>query len=172
MTVNEAREQFRPEEVKVLFIAEAPRCADDRFFYFTQVNKGDSLFLYVIRTVFTDLEGIPTKKLRKKKEELLYRFQEEGYYLEYSLFIPLPKGTTSGQKLKCIIEGQEELNEKIMRYKSSAKVVLLSSTVFRANYSYLKDLGYEILNVTAIPFPGSGQQTRYKQEIAKIDLWD
>lgn len=172
MTVREAREQFRPEQVKVLFIAEAPPCAPDRFFYFTEVDRGDSLFLYVIRTVFPDLEGTPTKQLRAMKEELLYRFQEEGYYLEDSLSLPLVKGTTSSQKLKAIINEQEELDHRIKQYKETTKVVLLSSTVFKANYEYLKGLGYQVLHDSAIPFPGSGQQTRFKEEIAKIDLWD
>ena len=172
MTVSEAREQFRPEEVTILFIAEAPPCADDRFFYFTEVNKGDSLFLYVIRTVFPDLWDIPTKELRGMKEELLYRFQEEGFYLEDSLSFPLPKGTTSSQKLKMIKEGKEQLHHKIKHFQSSAKLVLLSSSVFKANYDYLKALVYNILNDTTIPFPGSGQQNKFKEQIAKVDLWE
>ena len=171
MTVNDAKEQFRPEEVSILFIAEAPPCATDRFFYFTDVTKGDSLFLYVIRTVFPELWDIPTKDLRGMKEELLYRFQEEGFYLEDSLSFPLPKGTTSSQKLKFIIAEQNEFNQRISRYKSSAKVVLLSSSVFKANYQYLKELGYDILNDSAIPFPGSGQQNKFKDQIGKLDLW-
>lgn len=172
MTVNEAREQFRPEEVRVLFVAEAPPCADDRFFYFTEVYKGDSLFLYIIRTVFPELWDIPTKGLRGMKEELLYRFQEEGYFLEDSLAMPLPKGVTSSQKLHLIKEGKEKLHEKIQVFKSSAKVVLLSSSVFKATYEYLISLGYNVLNDSAIPFPGSGQQARFKEEIAKVNLWD
>lgn len=114
------------------------------FFYFTEVNRGDYLFFYVIRTLFTDLENIPMKQLRGMKEELLYRFQEEGYCLEDSLSTLLQKGTTSGQKLKCVIEGQRELDQKISLHKSIAKVVLLSSKVFKANYCYLKELGYNI----------------------------
>ena len=171
MTVSIARDQFRPEKVRVLFIAEAPPCAADRFFYFTDVNKGDSLFLYLIRTAFPELWNIPTKKLRGMKEELLYRFQEEGFYLEDSLSVPLPKGISSNQKLKLIKEGQEQLYFKIKQFQASAKVVLLSSSVFKAHYEYLKALGYIILNNTAIPFPGSGQQNKFKEQIAKVDLW-
>ena len=88
MTVTEAREQFRPEDVIILSIAEATPCAADKFFYFIEVNKGDSLFLYVIITVFPYLWNIPTKELRGMKEELLYRFEEEGFYLEDSLLFP------------------------------------------------------------------------------------
>lgn len=170
MTVSEAREQFRPNQVKVLFIAEAPPYAPDRFFYFTDVRKGDSLFLHLIREVFPDLKNEAAINLRNRKEELLYRFQEDGFYLEDSIQHPLPKGTSAAQKLKLIIEGQEVLNSRIASYKNT-KVVLLSSTVFKANYDYLSDLGYTILNDTAIPFPGSGQQTNFKNAFQKIDVW-
>ena len=170
MTVSEAREQFRPNQVKVLFIAEAPPCASDRFFYFTDVRKGDSLFLHLIREVFPDLKNKAAIQLRNRKEELLYRFQEEGFYLEDSLQHPLPKGTSAAQKLKFIIEGQEKLISRLEAFKN-AKLVLLSSTVFKANYDYLCGLGYSVLNDTAIPFPGSGQQTNFKNAFQKIDVW-
>lgn len=171
MTVSEAREYFKPDHVKVLFIAEAPPYAPDRFFYFTEVTKGDSLFLHVIREVFPDLKKVEAMQLRKRKEELLYRFQEEGFYLEDSLSHPLPKGISSPQKLKLIIAGQEMLNSRIEPYKNT-KLVLLSSTVFKANYAYLLNSGYTILNKTAIPFPGSGQQTNFKNAFEKIDVWE
>ena len=119
----------------------------------------------------TNLWDIPTKEFRGMKEELLYIFQEEGLYLEDSLSFPLPKGTTNSQKLKCMIEGQGYLNQNINRYKSSAQVVLQSSSVFKANYDYLKELGYDILNETAIPLLGTGQQNKFKDQIAKVDLW-
>lgn len=171
MTVSEAREQFRPNQVKVLFIAEAPPCAPDRFFYFTDVRKGDSLFLHLIREVFPDLKNETAIQLRNRKEELLYRFQEEVFYLEDSLQHPFPKGINASQKLKFIIEGQDRLNTRLLAFKST-KLVLLSSTVFKANYGYLSELGYTILNESAIPFPGSGQQTNFKNAFHKIDVWE
>jgi len=170
MTVKEAREQFRTKTVNVLFIAEAPPCTEDRFFYFPDMTKGDSLFLHIIRAVYPELNEIPTKELRGMKEELLYRFQEDGYFLEDSCEYPLPKGCTSGQKLYAIIANQESLLLRIAPYKNS-KVVLLSATVFKANDEFLKAHGFNVLNTEAIPFPGSGQQNNFKRAISKIELW-
>tara|TARA_B100000809_G_C14969044_1_gene470199 strand:- start:289 stop:540 length:252 start_codon:yes stop_codon:yes gene_type:complete len=67
MTVNEGREQCRPEEVRILFIAEAPPCAADRFFYFTEVNKGDSLFLYVIRAFSYKFVGYSNQRVQRNE---------------------------------------------------------------------------------------------------------
>ncbi len=101
MTVNQAREKFRPAEVDVLFIAETPPYAGNRFFYFTEVERGDALFLYVIRTVYPELWNVPVKKLRKMKEGLLYRFQEEGYFLEDNM-IPFTHNDYKWSKVKFI----------------------------------------------------------------------
>lgn len=166
--VKEAREKYRPEEVKLLFIAEAPPCREGHFFYFEDVPKGDSLFLHVIRAVFPDLEGMETKELRVRKEEMLYRFAESGYFLEDSVPEAIPKGTKNKEKI--IVEFQGDLLKRIEPYKATAKLVLLSSGVFKSNYEYLKQEGFEILNNFMIPFPGSGQQGKFKEGIAKLDL--
>ncbi len=78
MTVNQAREQFRPAEVDVLFIAETPPYAGNRFFYFTEVERGDALFLYVIRTVYPELWNVPVKKLRKMKKNCSIVFKKKA----------------------------------------------------------------------------------------------
>ncbi len=168
--VEEAREAFRPDQVKTLFIAEAPPCASDRFFYFPDVYKGDSLFLHIIREVFTELKNVETKQVRAMKEELLLRFREEGYFLEDSSLTPIPKDTSPSHKAKLLTAEQDNLHRRIERYKKSSTVVLLSAPVFKTNYTYLKQLGYRILNTTAIPFPGSGQQNKFKKAIADIEL--
>lgn len=168
--IDEAREAYRPKDVRILFIAEAPPCAKNRFFYFPDVQTGDSLFLHVIREVFPEVKDFPVKKIRATKEELLIEFRSRGFFLEDSLENPIPKETRPQQKLQLIRGEQESLHKRIVQYRDKAKLVLLSSTVFKANYEYLKGLGYNILNKSAIPFPGSGQQTRFKEEIKKINL--
>ncbi len=167
-TVQEAREKYRPESVKLLFIAEAPPCKEGHFFYFEDVPKGDALFLHIIRAVFPDLEALETKELRARKEEMLFRFAEAGCFLEDSVAVAIPKGTKN--KPKIILEHQADLIRRIEPYKSTAKLVLLSSGVFKTNYEALKQEGFQILNDFMIPFPGSGQQGKFKEGIARLDL--
>ncbi len=62
---------------------------------------------------------------------MLYRFQEEGYFLEDNMTYPLPKMITNGQKLNLLKEAREHLHQRIEQYKSSSRIVLLSSSVLR-----------------------------------------
>lgn len=169
--VNEAREKYRPEHIKLIFIAEAPPCAEDRFFYFEDIPSGDSLFLHIIRAVFPDLEDWDTKQIRARKEELLYRFMDSGYFLEDSVLQSIPKGTTAKGKELAVKDSQAGLIKRLEKYKKSTQFVLLSAIAFRVNYKPLKEAGFHILNDFMLPFPGSGQQGKFKVGIAKIDLY-
>lgn len=168
--VEEAREGFRPDHVNILFIAEAPPCAKDRFFYFPDVTKGDSLFLHIIREVFPELKQIETKQVRVMKEELLHRFRNAGYFLEDSSLISIPKESSPSEKIKLLRSQQNELNNRIEKYKDKSKIILLSATVYKVNFEFLKNKGYQILNTKAIPFPGSGQQNKFKQAMSEIEF--
>lgn len=167
---QEAREAFKPDDVKVLFLAEAPPCKPDRFFYFPDVTKGDSLFLHIIREVFPELKQIPTKQIRAMKEELLIRFREEGFYVMDSSENSGIKSLSQVQKIKIFKEEQKELLKKISPYKLSAKIVLLSAAVFKANHLFLREAGFKIMNSSPIPFPGSGQQNNFKKAFAEIEF--
>jgi len=166
--IQAARERYRPESVQLIFVAEAPPCTDGQFFYFEDVTKHDNLFLYIIRAVFPDLEPIPVKDLRTQKATLLNRFKEAGYFLEDSVFESIPKGTTNAQKEKLIKASQEDLDSRLSKYKD-VPIVILSSLVFKCNYTFLSNK-YTILNNSPIPFPGNGQQNKFKEEIGKIAL--
>jgi len=169
-SVNEAREKYRPEHIKLIFIAEAPPCSEDRFFYFEDITSGDSLFLHIIRAVFPDLESWETKQIRARKEELLYRFMDSGYFLEDSVPQSIPKGITTKGKELAVRDAQEGLLKRLEKYKAKSKIVLLSAIAFRVNYQALDDAGFNVLNDFMIPFPGSGQQGKFKVGISLLDL--
>lgn len=164
-----AREKYRPEQVNVVFIAEAPPCTEGQFFYFENVQKHDNLFLYLVRAVFPDLNQFDVKQLRAMKPELLIRFKNAGYFLEDSVLESIPKGSTNSVKEKLIRSNQQALISRLESYKNSA-IVLLSSLVFKCNYEILNQHGFTILNHSPIPFPGNGQQNKFKEEIAKLAL--
>lgn len=168
--VEIAREKYRPKSIKLIFIAEAPPCTDDRFFYFEDVSKGDSLFLHIIRAVFPELEKWETRKIRAHKAELLNRFMEAGYFLEDSVENAIEKGTSARNKEKIIEAEQEHLAERLKAFKKEIPMVLLSAGVFKINHDFLTQKGFTILNDSPIPFPGSGQQGKFKLAIARIDI--
>jgi hypothetical protein len=49
---NTARNKYKPSHIRVLPIAEAPPCALERFFYFEDVKKQDSLFLEIMGILY------------------------------------------------------------------------------------------------------------------------
>lgn len=59
---NRAARRLKPEQVKLLLVAEAPPATLDRYFYFPDVPDHDSLFRYVARGV---LQAEPTRAISR-----------------------------------------------------------------------------------------------------------
>lgn len=53
-----AAEKYRPAEIKLLLVAEAPPGAEERYFYFQDVTSNDWLFRGVVEVL---LEKTPTR---------------------------------------------------------------------------------------------------------------
>jgi len=67
-------------------------------------------------------------------------------------------------------EEQSDLIKRLEKYKENTKFIILSAMAFRVNHDKLLAEGFNILNNFMIPFPGSGQQGKFKAGIAQIDL--
>ncbi len=49
----EASKKYRPADIRLLFIAEAPPAFKvERFFYFTGLTNGDTLFIEMMKTLY------------------------------------------------------------------------------------------------------------------------
>lgn len=149
--IEAARNKYKPEHVKLLFIAEAPPEAFDRFFYYEKVQKHDWLYLGIAK-VFTNIKD--TKFLRAKKSVILNAFKDYGIYL-----MDLSDQPSTIGLYTC--EGKEAFLRKIRNEKAidkrTTKVILIKASVFDFIYSTLRNEGYDVSNVR-IPFPASGQQ--------------
>lgn len=77
LQINNAREKYKPTNIKLLFIAEAPPEQTERFFYYEKVKDNDWLFLGFAAT-FTSCSSdggkggasqheMPRKKCRRRK---------------------------------------------------------------------------------------------------------
>ncbi len=166
-----ARTKYKPEKVRYLFVAETPpKTNSERFFYFENVMEQDSLFLETMKVFYPDLiENREIKEIRKNKKDFLERFSKDGFYLIDSLQKPFETKYSSSRKIKIIKDGQKNLLERINQLiNQETKIVLLSATVYKANYEYLKKNGINIINEELIDFPGSGGQTKFKTKMGKI----
>ena len=165
---EKAREKYKPESIKCLFIAEAPPNEESkRFFYFEDVKTQDSLFWELMKVLYPTIitESRKIKDLRLNKKLYLDKFKENGYYLIDAVKYPISGNETN--KIAEIMKNQGKLLEHIKSTTNrDTKIFLISSTVHKANYSYLISNGINIVNEKAIPFPGSGQQKRFREAIS------
>lgn len=68
--------KYKPEKIRLLLVAEAPLCANDRYFYYEDVTEQDSLFRHV-------WEGLTEEKAgdRAHKPAQLAALRDAGVFL-------------------------------------------------------------------------------------------
>lgn len=146
-----AAEKYRPQQVRLLLVAEAPPSALDRYFYFEDVREQDSLFRYVARGI---LKAEPT---REDKATLLARLRDRGVYL-----IDLQLDPVDGAPLA------DHVPEFVRRVRGlkPEKVILIKASVYDAAFYSMAEAGLPVVD-ERIPFPGSGQQRRFEVAFAR-----
>lgn len=166
-----ARLKYKPDEIKCLFIAEAPpKRESERFFYFENVRTQDSLFLELMKILyFKDTQGIEPIVVRDRKEMFLTKFKSDGFYLIDSLDVPFDKLYSTSKKIKLLREHQDALLQKVKSLiDENTRVILISASVYHANFNFLACHGIPILNTEFVDFPGSGGQKKFKQKIGRL----
>jgi len=167
----QARKKYLPEKVKLLFITEAPPTPDrNRYFFFENVRQGDSLFLELMKVLFTEeVASFETvKALRAEKVYFLERFQAAGFHLIHASDLPLPDTTATERRntyksnLPSLMRQIEALGGK------SIPIILVSAVVHEACFAGLAAAGYQVLNSTMIEFPNSGQQINFRQKLTAL----
>ena len=164
-----AREHYRPKRVDVLFIAEAPPLAADRFFYFEKVATHDWLFLALMRCLYEEARDLKTAELRARKAEFLKRFAADGYFLIDATGEPIPKGCSVKERLRRIRDGVPELVAKVRRFASpTTPLVLISGSVFRQCEAPLRTTGFNVRNKEALDFPSMGHQRDFADKLRRL----
>jgi len=168
---QQAREKYRPENIKVLLITEAPPAVErNRYFYYEQVQRGDSLFLETIKVLFPEeVKAFETvKQLRAEKRYFLERLQEEGFFLMNAVETPLPDKTAAARSRIY----QENLPTLIREILSIARpntvIVIISAVVFRAIGKALKASGFKLIQEDIIAYPNSGQQLNFRRKLRPL----
>lgn len=160
---SEARNKYKPRDIRVLLVAEAPPCALDRFFYFEDVKKQDSLFLEIMAILYPEMKQRYLAKGREtvRKQEMLAQFQADGYYLIDLCGIPtsIIDGPTGGD-VQHLLDSLKGLIGK------EVPVILIKSNVYDACYEALRSAGYNVVD-ERMPFPGSGQQGVFREKFKK-----
>ncbi len=168
---QKAREKYRPQPIRVLFVTEAPPIADrNRYFYFEHVSRGDSLFLELIKVLFAEEAAAfdTVKSLRAEKPYFLERLQEEGYFLIHATDTPLP-GKTTAARTNAYRENLPVLIRTILQVASPATpIVMISTVVFRAVADSLRASGFNVIHQEPIAYPNSGQQINFRRKLKPL----
>lgn len=150
-----AARRYQPEAVEILFVAEAPPCGGDRYFYFEDVQKHDSLWAELTKALYGNAFG-ETRLERKKKHEWLNRFREDGYYLVDAVETP--------EVSPALIRANTGRLIKVIKDIKPKKIILIKATVYENLYKPLRQSGLPVVN-ERIPFPGSGQQRKFREKM-------
>lgn len=163
-----ARLKYMPERIKWLLIAEAPPDALDRFFYYEDVNEKDYLYVETMKVLFS---STPESDFRRMKGQYLQWFKKNGFYLIDVMDAPIPSGTRSRGRREMIWANRRNVLQKLDRLKNSltdeTRIVLIKATVYELN-AFLRHAGYAVANRNMIPFPSTGHQLEYREEITKL----
>ena len=157
--IEAARAFYRPEHVDILLVAEAPPNNLDRFFYYEDVKTHDSLFLNIVEVLFPDLKAAYLKKRRptRIKTELLEQFLENGFFLLDVSPLPLQ---LNPEPLEALIPAVIARIQEIAG--ADTHIILIKASVYDLLFEALQTAGIGNVVNLRIPFPGSGQQTRFK----------
>lgn len=140
-----AAERYRPDQVRLLLVAQAPPAADDRYFYFPDVASHDALFRSVARAILN------TEPTRSNKASVLTELRDRGVFL-----IDLKPDPVDGSPLAPYVPG---LLARIAEL-APERIILIKTDVFDAAYPALAAAGLPVSKMR-IPFPSSGRQKEF-----------
>lgn len=152
---------FKPDIIQFLWIVESPPKSDPpRYFYRPELTKYDGLF----REVMKALDIVATNP----KTQSLAKFKDKGHFLIDAAKCPVDKNL-SHLKPNMIKNCSDLLKSEVL-YLNPEKILIIKSNVFEPVYRSLEEIAFEsrILNNVAIPFPGWGQKTKFRQAISKF----
>ncbi len=156
--INRAREKYKPENIKLLFIAEAPPEQTERFFYYEKVRDNDWLYLAIVKAL-CGTGTYDVAKMRLHKERILPILQQDGIYLMDVCPIPLRNGVSAEWCKNDFVQRLE--NEKSVS-KAVTEIILIKANIYDCLYLELKNRNYKVQDMR-IYFPSSGRQREFAE---------
>jgi hypothetical protein len=160
------RKRWMPTKVRLLLIAEsAPDDGGDdgnrRFFYDDDLTAKDSLFREVVRVLF---ENPPLVSGVGAKVPWLEELRARGVFLID--LAPVPVNYSNHSDRETILAANVGTCLNLVRELQPDGIVLCKINVFHALQTPLRAAGLPLLHNEPIPFPGSGQQKRFRKLFA------
>ena len=151
---------FLPKSIKVLWILESPpESYPPRYFYRSELTQHDDLYREVMKCL-----GIEPAN---PKTDGLHEFQRRGHFLIDLAKCPVDKDNSPLKPQ--MIENCSELFRREVLGLRPEKILIVKSPNYDLVSNRLKEIGFgkKIINDKPIPYPGSGQQVRFREAISK-----
>lgn len=166
------RQQYLPDRIKVLFIAESqPPEADvqssRQFYRADRIRTEDRLFVNTIKALYPEAANQTERQLEEQKEAWLKRFQADGWYMIEALETSLPHEVTKDERQALIAKQLPRLIERVKNLASSdTKLILIKSNVFVVAAEPLRKAGFTVLNTALLDYPGRFNQRAFREKLA------
>lgn len=168
------RQQYRPDHIKILLIAESPPPAAEvqssrQFYRSEQIRKGDRLFTNTIRALYPETIDVSEPALEADKESWLRRFQADGFYMIEALETSQRHAVTKSQRQARIRESLPRLIERVQELADKdTGIILIKSNVFEVAAEPLQAAGFTVLNKELVDYPGQYNQRDYREKLAAL----
>ncbi|MGV1033777.1 MAG: hypothetical protein ACOYBP_00945 [Microbacteriaceae bacterium] len=163
---SERRARWKPEHVRLLLIAEsAPDDGGDianrRFFYDDNLTGKDGLFREVVRALYDNPVLVSGPNAKKP---LLEKLKADGVFLID--LAPVPVNYHSPSERAAALQRNIDATVSLAGDLSPDGIVLVKQNVFDLLERPIRAAGLPLLHDAMIPFPGSGQQKRFRERFA------
>jgi hypothetical protein len=171
---DEIRQQYRPEHIKVLLIAESPppppEFGGSRHFYRADPPRPDDrLFNNTMRALYPETAELSDQELQQQKEQWLRRFQADGWFMIESLERSLAHKVTKKERQVFIKEHLDRLIERVSGLADpDTKLILIKSNVFDVAAEPLRAAGFTVLNQKLLDYPGHFNQKAYRDKLSAM----
>lgn len=171
---DKLRQTYKPDHIKVLFIAESQPPAADKassrhFYRADQIRRDDRLFTNTIRALYPEVAESKEAGIQKDKETWLQRFKTDGFYMIEALPNSLVHEVTKDERQELIRQYLPALLERVHTIAApDTKVVLIKSNVFVVAAKPLRQAGYNVLNTELVDYPGRFNQRAYREKLAAL----
>jgi hypothetical protein len=156
------RRRYLPDLPKLIFVAESPP-ASGKYFYDPSGKAGEALF----RAMMEQVGSLDTQN----KRQGLLAFQRRGYVLVDATYKPVNKGLTNKERDRVILEDYSLVKDDLLTLTRDQGVplLLIKVNVCRLLEPLLVKDGFNVLNAgVRVPFPSTGHQRSFHEEIASI----
>ena len=154
------RDKYLPDNLKYIFVLESPP-ASGLYFYDESGKTSEPLFMEMMK-----LLDVTTKN----KREGLKLFQKAGYLLVDATYQPVNE--LKGKKRNdVILRDFSNLVENLEKVSAGKQIpiILVKANICRILEPRLKQQGFTVQNNgVVVPFPSTGQQKRFHEEIGKF----